>query len=45
MKDKKIKTYDGQEYKLIGEGKRMILLGENDLLEIALREMDDISNE
>lgn len=41
LKDKVVKTYDGQEYKLVGAGKRMILLGEDDILEIALREMDD----
>ena len=41
LKDKILKTYGGQEYKLVGAGKRMILLGEDDILEIALREMDD----
>lgn len=45
LKDKILKTYDGTEYKLVGAGKRMILLGEDDILEIAMREMDDIEED
>lgn len=42
LRDKVLKTYSGQEYKLIGAGKRMILLGEDEILEIAMREMDEL---
>lgn len=40
LKDKMLKTYTGQQYKMVGELKRMILLGEDDILEIAMREME-----
>ncbi len=41
LKEKLIKTYDGQEWKLVGAGKRMLLLSEDDILEIAMLDMDD----
>jgi len=41
LKNKILRTYDGFKYSLLGSGKRMILLDENDILEIALREVDD----
>lgn len=38
MLSKVLKTYDGFEYLLVGEGKRMILLNESAFLEIALND-------
>lgn len=34
LKDKTMITKDGNKFKLVGDGKRMILLGENDILEL-----------
>jgi len=42
LRDKILKTYSGQVWKLVGEGRRMLLLGESDILEIAMREMGDL---
>lgn len=44
LRAKTLKTYDGQEWKLVGAGKRMILLNEDEVLEIALREDDEIED-
>jgi len=41
LRDKTLKTYDGQMWKLSGSGKRMILLNEDDILEIELRDDDE----
>ena len=45
LKEKVLKTYDGQTFKLIGSGQRMLLLNEDDIVEIALREMGDIEED
>lgn len=34
LKEKTMRTKDGTEFKLVGDGKRMILLGEKDILEL-----------
>jgi hypothetical protein len=39
MKDKILKTYAGVEYILVGAGRRMILLDENELLEVEFKDM------
>ena len=45
LKDKILKTYEGNEYKLVGAGRRMILIGEDEILEIAMRELDDFEED
>jgi len=41
LRDKTLKTYDGKQFKLVGKGRRMILLNEDDLLEIQIKEEGD----
>ena len=36
-----LKTYDGKSFKLIGSGKRMVLIDENEILEICMKDVDD----
>jgi len=43
LKNKYLKTYDGSKYMLVGSGKRMILIDEQEMLEIALKEMGEIN--
>lgn len=38
LKDKVVSTYNGVKYKLVGAGKRMILLNEGDLIEFKVQD-------
>lgn len=38
LKDKVVSTYGGVKYKLVGAGKRMILLNEGDLIEFKVQD-------
>jgi hypothetical protein len=41
LKEKTMKTYDGITFKLVGAGRRMILLGEDELLEIEMAQNEE----
>ena len=44
LKENIVTTYEGGKYILIGPGKRMFLIGEDELLEIAMKEVDDFED-
>jgi len=38
-----VTTYNGSKYSLVGKGKRMILIGEDEMLEITMNEMNEFN--
>ena len=44
LRDKIVTTYTGGKYKLISPGKRMFLIGEDEMLELELEEIGEDKN-